>query len=139
MPTPPGAGPSPGAILGAWYTPLWFYSPIILGFVFIPLLFPTGRLLSARWRPIPVLAAATTTAIVVLSALKPTLTLQTAGSSIDNPIGVAGVPDPDSSRLGDMLIGLFIICTGLAALSLVLRFRRSHGVQCAPACARSGR
>jgi hypothetical protein len=104
-----------------------------------PLLFPTGRLLSARWRPIPVLAAATTTAIVVLSALKPTLTLQTAGSSIDNPIGVAGVPDPDSSRLGDMLIGLFIICTGLAALSLVLRFRRSHGVQCAPACARSGR
>jgi hypothetical protein len=100
-----------------------------------PLLFPTGRLLSARWRPIAVLAAATTTAIVVLSALK----LQTAGSSIDNPIGVAGVPDPDSSRLGDMLIGLFIICTGLAALSLVLRFRRSHGVQCAPACARSGR
>ena len=35
MPTPPGAGPSPGAILGAWYTPLWFYSAISLGFVFI--------------------------------------------------------------------------------------------------------
>jgi hypothetical protein len=108
---------------------LWFYSAISLGFVFIPLLFPTGRLLSPRWRPIAVLAAATTTAIVVLSALKPTLTLQTAGSSIDNPIGIAGVPDADHSRLGDGLIGLFTILTGVAALSLVVRFRRPHGVQ----------
>jgi hypothetical protein len=122
-------GALPGATLAAWYTPLWFYSAINLGFVFIPLLFRTGRLLSARWRPIAALAAASTTAIVVLSAIKPTLTLQTAGSSIDNPIGVAGVPDPDNSRLGDLLIGLFTICTGLAALSLVLRFRRSQGVQ----------
>jgi hypothetical protein len=119
----------PGATLGAWYTPLWFYSAISLGFVFTPLLFPTGRLLSVRWRPIAVLAAATTTAIVVLSALKPTLTLQTAGSSIDNPIGIAGVPDPDNSRLGDVLIGLFTVCTGAAVLSVVLRFRRSRGVQ----------
>jgi hypothetical protein len=122
-------GALPGAILGAWYTPLWFYSAISLGFLFTPLLFPTGRLLSPRWRPIAVLAAATTTAIVVLSALKPTLTLQTPGSSIDNPIGIAGVPDPDNSRLGDVLIGLFTICTGAAALSLLQRFRRSHGVQ----------
>jgi hypothetical protein len=107
---------------------LWFYSAISLAFVFTPLLFPTGRLLSPRWRPIALLAAATTAALVVLSAVKPTLTL-VGGAKVGNPIGIAAVPDPDNSALGEVLIGLFNLCIGAAVLSLVLRFRRSHGVQ----------
>jgi hypothetical protein len=122
-------GALPGAILGAWYTPLWFYSAIGLAFVFTPLLFPTGRLLSPRWRPIALLAAVTTAALVVLSAVDPTLTVQSEGYSVRNPIGVTGVPDLDNSALGEVLIGLFNLCIGAAVLSLVLRFRRSHGVQ----------
>jgi hypothetical protein len=121
-------GALPGAILGAWYTPLWFYSAISLAFVFTLLLFPTSRLLSPRWRPIALLAAATTAALVVLSAVKPTLAL-VGGAKVGNPIGIAAVPDPDNSALGEVLIGLFNLCVGAAVLSLVLRFPRSHGVQ----------
>jgi hypothetical protein len=121
-------GTLPGAILGAWYAPLWFYSAIGLAFVFTPLLFPTGQLLSPRWRPIALLAAVTTAALVVLSAVQPTLGAS-EGYSVRNPIGVTGVPDLDNSALGEVLIGLFNLCIGAAVLSLVLRFRRSHGVQ----------
>jgi hypothetical protein len=48
-------GSLPGAILAAWYQ--WWWLPMFaLVLVFTPLLFPTGRLLSARgarsrWRP----------------------------------------------------------------------------------------
>jgi hypothetical protein len=93
-----------------------------------PVAVPTGRLLSPRWRPIALLAAATTAALVVLSAVKPTLAL-VGGAKVRSPIGIAAVPDPETSALGEVLIGLFNLCVGAAVLSLGLRLRRSHGVQ----------
>jgi hypothetical protein len=68
-------GSLPGAILAAWYT--WWWEPMLI-LVFTPLLFPTGRLLSPRWRPIAVLAAVAVASVAVLNALQPTITLQTA-------------------------------------------------------------
>jgi hypothetical protein len=60
-------GSLPGAVLAAWYQ--WWWLPMFaLILVFIPLLFPTGRLLSVRWSPVAVVAAAATTAIAVLGA-----------------------------------------------------------------------
>ena len=46
----------PGAILGAWYSNWFWYPTIVLASVFTLLLFPTGRLLSSRWRPVALLA-----------------------------------------------------------------------------------
>jgi hypothetical protein len=46
-----------------------------------------------------------------------------------NPIGLAAIPDPDAGTLGGVLAGLIVVSTGAAALSLVLRFRRSQGVE----------
>jgi hypothetical protein len=116
-------------MVAAWYNS-WFWYPLFsLVSVFTLLLFPTGRLLSPRWRPVAFLAAATTVAIVVLNALAPTIAL---GEQITlrNPIGVAAIPDPPTdSPVGAVLIGLLVICTGAGVLSLVLRFRRSQGVE----------
>ena len=121
-------GSLPGAALAAWHQ--WWWLPIFaLIFVFTLLLFPTGRLLSARWRPVAVVAAVATAAVAVLSALQPTLTLQNEDYTLRNPIGLNGVPDPEEGALGAVLFGLLGFCAVAAVASVVLRFRRSRGVE----------
>jgi hypothetical protein len=55
-------GSLPGAVLAAWYASWPWYPTLALALVFTPLLFPTGRLLSPRWRPVAWLAGAATAA-----------------------------------------------------------------------------
>src|SRR5207253_947139 len=74
------------------------------------------------------LAAAATAAIVVLRALAPTIVLD-GRIKLRNPIGFAWFPDPERGALGAAVGGLFALCIGAAVLSLVLRLRRSHGVE----------
>jgi hypothetical protein len=89
------------------------------------LLFPTGRLLSPRWRPVAWLAGATTAALMVLGALGPELDLA-RDHAIANPIGIAWVEN--SKETVDPTISVLLAVSGLAAAgSLVLRFRRSRG------------
>jgi hypothetical protein len=120
-------GVSPGVVLAAWYSSWWWYPTLVGVLVFTPLVFPTGRLLSARWRPVAVVAAVGTAAIITLSALRPTL--QGEDQPIRNPIGLAGVPDPEEGVLGAILNGLLLLCAAAAVTSVVLRFRRSQGVE----------
>jgi hypothetical protein len=96
--------------------------------VFTPLVFPTGRLLSARWRLVAVVAAVGTAAIITLSALQPMLQGEDH-HPVRNPIGVAGVPDPEEGALGAILFGLLLLCAAAAVTSVVVRFRRSQGVE----------
>jgi len=89
--------------------------------LFLPLLFPTGRLLAPRWRPAVGLALA---AIVVL-----------AGSIIvaSKPIG----PVPPTTRvaayfeqIGPLMgvgYGLYLAGAAVAATSVVVRYRRARG------------
>jgi hypothetical protein len=120
-------GAPPGAVLAAWYTSWYWYAAMGLLLVFPLLLFPTGRLLSARWRPVAAAAAAATVGITTLSALQPTLVDE--NYTVRNPIGVGWVQDPEQSAVGAVLYGLLLVCMVAAGLSLVLRFRRSHGVE----------
>jgi hypothetical protein len=64
-----------------------------------PLVVPTGRLLSTRWRPVAAVAAAGTVAVITLSAVQPMLQDEDH-HPIRNPIGRAGVPDPEEGALG---------------------------------------
>jgi hypothetical protein len=102
---------------------------LILVFVFTLLLFPTGRLLTARWRSVAVAVAAATAGMVVLNALLPTLTLPDTGDTVSNPMGLAAAQDLLDGAVGAVLAGLLLTCTGAAILSVVLRFRRSQGVE----------
>jgi hypothetical protein len=64
----------PGAIAAAWYAN-WFWFPTFFLAVWFPLLFfPTGHLLSARWRPVAWVGGAGIVALTLLGALDPHLT-----------------------------------------------------------------
>jgi hypothetical protein len=121
-------GSLPGGLVAAWYQQ-WWTPMLILVFVFTLLLFPTGQLLTARWRPVAVAAAAATAGMVALNALQPTLTLQDTGYTVGNPIGLGAAKDLQDGAVGVVLAGLLLICIGAAILSVVLRFRRSQGVE----------
>jgi hypothetical protein len=122
-------GSLPGAILPAWYQQQWWIPMLALILVATPLLFPTGRLPSARWRPVAAIAAVATLAILTLTALQPTIRLQDQNYWVDNPIGLAGIPDPETGAVGGALLGLLSACMVAAVISVVLRFRRSQGVE----------
>jgi hypothetical protein len=124
--TRPGSLPAP--LVATWvYSWIWLPT-IILTLVFPLLLFPTGRSLSPRWRPVAWVAAAATAGYAVLGALSPTLELPDK-RTVANPIGVAGVGDVDENLLGNVLLVLSLLSLVAAVCSLVLRFRRSHGVE----------
>jgi hypothetical protein len=124
-------GSLPGATFAAWYTSWPWYPTLALALIFTPLLFPTGRLLSPRWRPLAWLAGAATAAFTVLAALKADLVLGDPDLGkhhvIKNPIGIAGIENPEESTIGGVLLGLMTLSALVAFVSLVLRFRRSQG------------
>jgi hypothetical protein len=121
--TNPGSLPA-GAI--ATWIATWVWLPsVTLTITFLLLIFPHGRLLSPRWRPVAWLAAAVTIAATVLLAIVP-WDLLDPGVPAQNPVGVEslgylGIAPP----IPIILIG--IPTTLLSVASLVLRFRRSRG------------
>jgi hypothetical protein len=119
-------GSLPGAIVATWFAWSSWYPTAALAVVFTPLLFPTGRLLSPRWRPVAWLAGAVTAAIVALAVLQPTFVLE-SGRTVDNPIGVAAAENPDESAVGAALTSLLMLSVVAAFTSLIVRFRRSRG------------
>jgi len=63
-------GSLPGGLYGAWLQWSWFGVVAILA-IFLPLYFPTGQLLSPRWRPVLWLGIAFLSSAVVSNALQP--------------------------------------------------------------------
>jgi hypothetical protein len=120
-------GALPFAVMAAWYLAWAGYLVFGLTFTFPLLLFPTGRLLSPRWRPIAWLAGIEITASSVLAALQPALALEDQGRAIANPIRIRGLPAPDRGVVGAVLLGMFTVASLAGCASLVLRFRRARG------------
>jgi len=115
----------PGGVMTAWLATLLWLPAFALGITLLLLFFPTGRLLSRRWRPWVAFAVVGTAINVMANALQPG-PLFGPYSAYSNPFGI-----PGSWRLMDRLVGIgfFLLLVGLLAsiISLVLRFRRSRG------------
>jgi hypothetical protein len=121
-------GSLPGVTLALWYGSSPWFLVLALTLIFTPLLFPAGRLLSPRWRPVAWLTAAVTAVMTALTLLQPELNLGTVPDRvIANPIGVAGVGGFLESPVVVALIVLLVVLAAAAFGSLVVRFRRSRG------------
>jgi hypothetical protein len=121
--TRPGSLPFGQAMLwlGGW--------PNNAGFglvVFLLLLFPTGRLLSPRWRPVARFATAVYVANVVGYAFAPGP--QVFGP-LANPLGIEAFADAVAAVAQAVASGLGLVTLVAAVASLVLRLRRAQGVE----------
>ncbi|RZU32450.1 sensor histidine kinase [Blastococcus saxobsidens] len=107
--------------IAAWLT-LWTWVPSFVSFVtLLPLIFPDGRLLSRRWRPV----AMTAVALIATMALVTAFTdVQPEGDQPANPIAIA-VPEPFLDALQTVLDPVVPALALLGLASLVLRFRRA--------------
>ncbi len=124
--------PLAGAVLAAWIHNWYWFPLLVLIVLFVPMLFPTGRPLTPRWNWLYYGAIALLSAITVISWLKPTLTdgnLRDPVYEVANPIGVAGIGDMEKSALGAALFAAVLVLAVCALVSLVVRFRRSRGVE----------
>jgi hypothetical protein len=118
-------GSLPAGVIAAWIG-TWVWLPsVTLTISFLLLLFPHGRLLSPRWRPVAGLAAAVTVAGIVLIALAP-WDLLDPGVPARNPFGIEVLTDAGIAvPVPILLIGIPTMLLSVA--SLVVRFRRSRG------------
>jgi hypothetical protein len=115
------SGISPGTEALAWIAS-WLWVPDVGLYLLLALLFPNGRLLSARWRPfvwfIGVVVMAGTVAVALSPGPIRGLEL------IENPLGMEALPNVA------VLTEALLYALGVVAMASVLvRLRRSSGVE----------
>jgi hypothetical protein len=99
--------------------------PIGLFGIYLILLFPDGKLPSRRWRPLAWLSGV----VMVLASLGITFApgpLE-GHAGVRNPFGLEGAPW--LATAGIVILPLLPLCMLASAVSLVMRYRRSRGVE----------
>jgi hypothetical protein len=117
----------PGGVVSAWLSTLLWLPTIALGISLLLLVFPTGRLLSRRWRLWVVIAVGGTVINVVAAGLQPGPLFEPY-SSYSNLFGISGTRTLMASLKG---IGFLLLLVGLLAsiVSLGVRLRRSRATE----------
>ncbi len=109
--------------LGTWAWLLWLF-PVFL----LLLTFPTGRLLSPRWRWAPILMLVMTAVFLFLGAFGPLIGPQTGSHTwmIRNPVGF--LADFADILFVPWFLGLLTLVVGGVA-AMIMRYRRSAEVE----------
>jgi signal transduction histidine kinase len=114
-------GAVPAADVAAWTTQ-WIWIPLTaIAIVFIPLLYPTGRLPSPRWRPIAVAAGALITLDAAAFALAPGRLDEFR--AVVNPFGLSGADG--SLKIAELGLLAYMLALVAAVTSLVIRYRHA--------------
>jgi hypothetical protein len=115
-------GPLPAAEFASWLGG-WPAIPIFFGLTgFLLLLFPTGRLLSPRWRPVAWVFGVTVAIAGMTSALDPEVTVD----GLANPVAVQA---DWVTLVQDVTDALALPAMLTVALALAIRLRRARGVE----------
>ncbi len=121
--TQPGA--FPGGAITLWLDSWVWLPPAAVAAVFLPLLFPDGRLPSSRWRPVVWLAASATVLLTASIALGPA-PIPDGSPEVRNPFALE-----DAKLLLDVMnvLGILLMLASLASAltAQVVRFRRARG------------
>jgi hypothetical protein len=121
-------GSLPGARVAAWLREwIWVPSVGLIG-TFLVLLFPDGRLLSRRWRVVAGLAVVAVVFWVLSKAFLPGQLVETPGIGIANPFGIEAAREV-LVLLGAVGSSLLPLCFVASAGSMIVRFRRSRGME----------
>ena len=100
----------------------WLWVPSMgIALIVLPLVFPTGHLVSSRWRPAGWLAAGAILGLTIGVAFQPGPNQQAA--YLDNPLGFAGLDKGVIGACGT----LFVVAIATSLSSMVLRFRHAEG------------
>jgi hypothetical protein len=115
-------GPAPELV--AWIAS-WIWIPFVFSaLILFPLLFPTGKVPTPRWRLVLVAAAVAFPLLLIGTAFEPG---RLKGYPFDNPFGAPNVFRTPMLIFRSVGFALMVSCTFAAAASLILRFRRSRG------------
>ena len=120
-------GSLPGGVVAGWFY-LWAWLPALMLVMFLPLLFPNGRVPGRRWRPVLWALVALLVVSIATAWFVPGPMHDGQGKGKpawpDNPVGahvLAGVS-------GNAVVVILIVALLAASLaSMIVRFQRSRG------------
>ena len=117
-------------VFGAWVANCYWFLMLALALIYLPMLFPDGRLLSRRWLPVAVIGGLATLGIVLPNALVNTLPVRdVSGRGIANPIEIEVLGKIEDLPIFGVSEALFLGAAVGAVASVVVRFRRPRGAE----------
>jgi signal transduction histidine kinase len=106
----------------------WTWIPAIgLTGTFLLLLFPDGRLVSRRWRPVAWAAGAAMVVGIIAATFTPGTATDTGYPGFRNPLGLSPLR-PLAGKFGVVIVVLPLAMIA-SAVSVVVRYRRSRGTE----------
>jgi hypothetical protein len=109
----------------------WYWYAVLAGlFVYVPTLFPDGRLPSRRWRWVAVPVTGSVVLACLVASLTATFSLRAAPElAVVNPLGLHGVPFAEQNPWFHGSFTGFVVGLVMGVASVVVRFRRSQGAE----------